>query len=85
MPNAMQAYRVIVSGGGTGGHVFPAISIAQAFQRLEPSAQIHFVGAMGKIEMKVGALRSNPFCGCHGQNRNEPGSLGRLSDNRPVD
>ncbi|MFM7700847.1 MAG: glycosyltransferase, partial [Bacteroidota bacterium] len=41
----MQAYRVIVSGGGTGGHVFPAISIAQAFQRLEPSAQIHFVGA----------------------------------------
>ena len=51
MPNAIQPYRVIISGGGTGGHVFPAISIAQAFQRIEPSAQIHFVGALGKIEM----------------------------------
>jgi len=51
MCNAMSPYRVVISGGGTGGHVFPAISIAQAFQRREPSAQIHFVGAMGKIEM----------------------------------
>ncbi|MFM7032519.1 MAG: undecaprenyldiphospho-muramoylpentapeptide beta-N-acetylglucosaminyltransferase [Bacteroidota bacterium] len=63
MPNAMQAYRVIVSGGGTGGHVFPAISIAQAFQRLEPSAQIHFVGAMGKIEMNQVPLAGFPITG----------------------
>jgi UDP-N-acetylglucosamine--N-acetylmuramyl-(pentapeptide) pyrophosphoryl-undecaprenol N-acetylglucosamine transferase len=51
MPNAMIPYRILISGGGTGGHVFPAISIAQAFLRREPTAQIHFVGAMGKMEM----------------------------------
>ncbi len=63
MPNTMLAYRVIISGGGTGGHVFPAISIAQAFQRREPSVQIHFVGALGKIEMTQVPLAGFPITG----------------------
>lgn len=43
--------RVIISGGGTGGHVFPAIAIANQLKVLDPSIQIQFVGATGKIEM----------------------------------
>ena len=37
--------RIIISGGGTGGHIFPAISIANAIKELRPDAQILFVGA----------------------------------------
>ena len=44
--------RVIVSGGGTGGHIFPAISIANAIRQLEPDADILFVGALGRMEMQ---------------------------------
>mgnify|MGYP002624066175 CR=1 FL=1 len=43
--------RLIVSGGGTGGHIFPAIAIADAFKRRHPDAEILFVGAKGKMEM----------------------------------
>ena len=44
--------RVIISGGGTGGHIFPAISIANAIKEARPDAQIRFVGALGKMEME---------------------------------
>ena len=44
--------KVIISGGGTGGHVFPAIAIAKAIKTIEPDADILFVGAKGKIEME---------------------------------
>ena len=44
--------RVIVSGGGTGGHIFPAIAIANAIKKLEPKAEILFVGAIGRMEME---------------------------------
>lgn len=44
--------RVIVSGGGTGGHIFPALSIANALKKLEPDIEILFVGAEGKMEME---------------------------------
>lgn len=44
--------RVVISGGGTGGHIFPAISIANAIKAKNPSAQILFVGALGKMEME---------------------------------
>lgn len=43
--------KVIVSGGGTGGHIFPAISIANAIKELRPDASILFVGALGRMEM----------------------------------
>lgn len=46
------AHRFIISGGGTGGHIFPAIAIARALQRREPDAEILFVGAKGKMEME---------------------------------
>lgn len=44
--------KIIISGGGTGGHVFPAIAIAKAIKTIEPSADILFVGAKDKIEME---------------------------------
>ena len=47
-----EAIRVIISGGGTGGHIFPAISIANAIRELQPGAQILFVGAEGRMEMQ---------------------------------
>ncbi len=45
-------YKVIVSGGGTGGHIFPAVSIANAIKALQPDAEILFVGAEGRMEME---------------------------------
>lgn len=47
-----QLHKVIISGGGTGGHVFPAIAIADAIKRRYPECQILFVGAEGKMEME---------------------------------
>lgn len=44
-------YRLIISGGGTGGHVFPAIAIASAFKERYPDTEILFVGANGRMEM----------------------------------
>ncbi len=48
----MGQLRVIISGGGTGGHIFPAISIANSVKAMEPGAEILFVGALGKMEME---------------------------------
>ncbi len=44
--------RIIIAGGGTGGHIFPAIAVAQAIQQMRPSAEILFIGASGKMEME---------------------------------
>ena len=44
--------RIIISGGGTGGHIFPAVSIANAVRALRPEAKILFVGAEGRMEMQ---------------------------------
>ena len=60
--------RVIISGGGTGGHIFPAISIANAVKALRPDAKILFVGALGRMEMqRVPAagydIKGLPICG----------------------
>ena len=44
--------RVIISGGGTGGHIFPAVSIANALKKQHPEAEILFVGALGRMEMQ---------------------------------
>ena len=47
----MKKYRIIISGGGTGGHIFPAISIANTFKKRFPDAEILFVGANDRMEM----------------------------------
>ena len=47
----VQNLRIIISGGGTGGHIFPAISIANAIKEMRPDADILFVGAEGRMEM----------------------------------
>ena len=48
----MSELRVVISGGGTGGHIFPAVSIANAVKALRPEAKILFVGALGRMEMQ---------------------------------
>ncbi|MBK7428964.1 MAG: undecaprenyldiphospho-muramoylpentapeptide beta-N-acetylglucosaminyltransferase [Saprospiraceae bacterium] len=55
--------KVIVSGGGTGGHIFPAIAIADALKRLEPNIDILFVGASGRMEMEKVPLAGYPIKG----------------------
>lgn len=60
--------RVIISGGGTGGHIFPAVSIANAIKVIRPDAKILFVGALGRMEMqRVPAagyeIKGLPICG----------------------
>jgi hypothetical protein len=60
--------KVIISGGGTGGHIFPAISIANAIKAKQPGAEILFVGALGRMEMqRVPAagyeIKGLPICG----------------------
>jgi UDP-N-acetylglucosamine--N-acetylmuramyl-(pentapeptide) pyrophosphoryl-undecaprenol N-acetylglucosamine transferase len=44
--------RIIIAGGGTGGHIFPAIAIANAIKKMKPDTQFLFVGAKGKMEME---------------------------------
>ncbi len=48
----MNELRVIISGGGTGGHIFPAVSIANALREINPDVKILFVGANGRMEMQ---------------------------------
>lgn len=48
----MRPTRIMISGGGTGGHIFPAIAIANALRQIEPACEILFVGAAGRMEME---------------------------------
>ena len=48
----MKSKKIIISGGGTGGHIFPAIAIANALKKLDPETEILFVGAAGRMEME---------------------------------
>lgn len=52
MSNQSSNNKFLIAGGGTGGHIFPAIAIANALKKLQPQAQILFVGAKGKMEME---------------------------------
>ncbi|PKP24108.1 MAG: UDP-N-acetylglucosamine--N-acetylmuramyl-(pentapeptide) pyrophosphoryl-undecaprenol N-acetylglucosamine transferase, partial [Bacteroidetes bacterium HGW-Bacteroidetes-22] len=51
MKNTKQI-RILMSGGGTGGHIFPAIAIANAIKAMSPGAEFLFVGARGRMEME---------------------------------
>ena len=69
-----KSLRVIISGGGTGGHIFPAISIANAIKAQCPDADILFVGALGRMEMqRVPAagyeIKGLPICGFDRQHK----------------
>jgi UDP-N-acetylglucosamine--N-acetylmuramyl-(pentapeptide) pyrophosphoryl-undecaprenol N-acetylglucosamine transferase len=48
----MTPLKVIIAGGGTGGHIFPAVAIGHALQRIAPGTELLFVGANGKMEME---------------------------------
>ncbi len=48
----MNPLRIIIAGGGTGGHIFPAVAIGHALQRMAPGTELLFVGAKGKMEME---------------------------------
>lgn len=50
--NKKGTYRILIGGGGTGGHVFPAIAIADALREQNPQTEFLFVGALGKLEME---------------------------------
>ena len=68
----MQIKRVIISGGGTGGHIYPAIAIANALQAIDANIEFLFVGAAGKMEMekvpKAGfAIKGLPIAGINRQ------------------
>ena len=55
--------KVLISGGGTGGHIFPAVSIANALRELDPSCEILFVGAEGRMEMERVPQSGYPIVG----------------------
>src|ERR1700682_5983828 len=50
--SSFKGRRIIIAGGGTGGHIFPALAIANALKKKEPDMEILFVGANGKMEME---------------------------------
>jgi UDP-N-acetylglucosamine--N-acetylmuramyl-(pentapeptide) pyrophosphoryl-undecaprenol N-acetylglucosamine transferase len=50
--NVQKEYKIIIAGGGTGGHIFPAVAIANALKKLNSNTEILFVGARGKMEME---------------------------------
>ena len=53
--------RIIISGGGTGGHIFPAVSIANAIKEQHPEAEILFVGAEGRMEIATRSCCRIPY------------------------
>jgi UDP-N-acetylglucosamine--N-acetylmuramyl-(pentapeptide) pyrophosphoryl-undecaprenol N-acetylglucosamine transferase len=57
----MKPLRIIIAGGGTGGHVFPAIAVAEEIKKLKPDAEILFIGTKKKIEARVIPQRGYPF------------------------
>lgn len=61
--STQKTLKIIISGGGSGGHVFPALAIADAIRAKEPEAEILFVGAKGKIEMEKVPLAGYPIEG----------------------
>lgn len=66
--------KYLISGGGTGGHIFPAVSIANALREIDPTCDILFVGALGRMEMERVPQAGYPIIGLpvKGFDRNRP-------------
>jgi UDP-N-acetylglucosamine--N-acetylmuramyl-(pentapeptide) pyrophosphoryl-undecaprenol N-acetylglucosamine transferase len=60
---AQRSLKVLIAGGGTGGHIFPAIAIANAVKEREPETRFQFVGALGKMEMEKVPAAGYPIIG----------------------
>lgn len=73
------ANKVIISGGGTGGHIFPAIAIANALRHIQPDIEILFVGANGKMEMEKVPAAGYEIIGLDIQGLNRQSLLKNLS------
>jgi len=71
--------RIIISGGGTGGHIFPAVSIARALKRIAPDTEILFVGAIGRMEMEKVPAAGFEIIGLEIQGFNRKSILKNLS------
>src|SRR5690606_13967600 len=59
----LNSTRIITSGGGTGGHIYPAIAIAHALKEMQPDVELLFVGALGKMEMEKVPKAGFPIVG----------------------
>lgn len=75
----MKAARIIISGGGTGGHIFPAIAIANALKSVQPNCEILFVGANGRMEMEKVPAAGYPIKGLNIAGLQRSLSLSNLS------
>lgn len=73
------AHKVIISGGGTGGHIFPAIAIANALRCIRPDIEILFVGAQGKMEMEKVPAAGYDIIGLDIQGINRQSVLGNFA------
>jgi UDP-N-acetylglucosamine--N-acetylmuramyl-(pentapeptide) pyrophosphoryl-undecaprenol N-acetylglucosamine transferase len=62
-PKQQLPMRVVCSGGGTGGHIFPAIAVADELKRRDSQNEILFVGAKGRMEMEKGPKAGYPIEG----------------------
>ena len=84
--------RIIISGGGTGGHIFPAVSIANAIKEIRPDSKILFVGAEGRMEMQrvpaagyeINQFKKSGFCVKLGLVVNSSRRAGRTQDTHCV-
>lgn len=63
MIDTNKKYKVVISGGGTGGHIYPAVAVAQALQRKLPQVEILFVGASDRMEMEKIPKAGYPIVG----------------------
>lgn len=70
----MRQFKVVISGGGTGGHIYPALAIANALKQRYPNIKLLFVGAQGKMEMEKVPNAGYPIVGLwiSGFQRNNP-------------
>ena len=58
---ASEKKKVVIAGGGTGGHIYPGVAIARALEAMHPELEVHFVGAEGGLEEKISPREKFPL------------------------